>query len=509
MKKALIIVVWLLPVIGWAQMEDFSIRGGNLLRWAHGTANQLGSSTKVQKFWFEDVTDLALSYKNIELGLQHKLFRPSEFGENLGGIDAINYKYLEFRQGDLTLTAGNFYATFGRGLALNLYRDYYLNFDSNLEGFKSQYRSDLLEAIAFRGRSYPSLSTEGSRIRENDVEGAMLQVSPVTWGQIGGYYLYLPEENYDETRMPGGFLNLNVGPVSFSGESVLQLVQDGLDSNYYGTYFSVDYTGSGFGIVLDYKDYNFKRYSYSTGGSSTIEPLPYQNPPLVQREFTTNLLAKHPHLIAYDDEVGFQIEANVQPLDPLALTLNFSRSSSHRNNSLIPSLHEEDSPFWQLFLEGEYHHPNSHSLRLNLGVNEEVKVSGSQGQVFTYFWQKKQGGAVEGTYYLDSRNSIGLHQEAMRLQDVKQAVTYWEYFTAATFSHAPWGSFSFIVETTQDPTVVDQDVWFSVESSLNIMDKHNLLLFFGQDRGGLKCTSGRCRYVDPFAGVKITLQSTF
>jgi hypothetical protein len=509
MKKALIIAALMLPIVSMAQIEDFSIRGGNLFRWAQGSANQLGSSKKIQKSWFEDVTDLAVNYKNLELGLQHKLFRPSEFGEELGGIEAISYKYLEYRQDNLTLTLGNFYTTFGRGLTLNLYRDYYLNFDSNLEGFKAQYRHEKFEAIAFRGRSYPSTSPEGSRIRENDVEGAMLQVSPIHWGHLGGYYVYLPQNNYDETRMPGGFVNLSAGPVGFSAEGVSQLVQDGLDSNYYGVYGSVDYSGSGFGIVIDYKDYNFKRYSYNTGGSSTVEPLPYQNPPIVQREFTTNLLSKHPHLVEYDDEVGFQVEATVEPSDTWASTLNFSRSSNHRDKSLVPSLHEEDSPFWQLFMEGEYHHPAGHSIRLNLGINEEVKVSSSQGQKFTYFWQKKQAGAAEGTYFIDNRNSVGLHQEAMRVDDIKLGVDYWEYFTALTYSRAPWGSISFILETSQDPSLTGKDTWIAAEASVTFMERHNLLLFVGQDRGGLKCTSGRCRYVDPFEGVKISLQSTF
>lgn len=38
--------------------QELSIRGGNLLRWARGDAYLQGSSNKVRKNWFENITDL-------------------------------------------------------------------------------------------------------------------------------------------------------------------------------------------------------------------------------------------------------------------------------------------------------------------------------------------------------------------------------------------------------------------------------------------------------------------
>jgi len=126
--------------------------------------------------------------------------------------------------------------------------------------------------------------------------------------------------------------------------------------------------------------------------------------------------------------------------------------------------------------------------------------------------------AVEGTYYFNTRYSGSAHLEAMRLEDVRQDEIFGEFFTAFAISRAPYGTFTVILEATADPGEVGGDRlslieqykgWWAAEADFNFLERHNLLLFVGQDRGGLKCTSGRCRYVDPFEGVKLTLRSTF
>jgi hypothetical protein len=298
-------------------------------------------------------------------------------------------------------------------------------------------------------------------------------------------------------------------------ETVLQTVQDGTNDTYYGRYLAVDYAGSGFGVVVDFKDYNFKKYgAYASGGVTSSEPLAYQNPPLVQREFTTNLLAKHPHVPVYDDEAGFQVEGTFQPLEPLSVTANFSRSSLHRGEELIPSLHEEDAPFWQFFMEGEYVFPQGHFAGLGVGANEEVKVTGPEASRVSYLWQQKQAVALEGTYFLTPLYGLTGHLEAMRLKDNIEVEDFMEYYAAATLSRAPWGSVTVSFETTGDPDErednwLGQSYWLGFEMDVNFLQNHNLLLFAGQDRGGIKCTSGRCRYVDPFEGIKLTLRSTF
>ncbi len=527
MKRTICLIILLLANIGTAYAQEFSIRASNLLRWAQGEV--LLQGRQQQRDWFENVTDLSLNYKNLQLGLRNTLYRPSEFGEKLDGIESINYKFLEYSHKYFTATIGNFYATAGRGLALNLYRDYTLNYDSNLSGVKVVVNSGPISGIAFRGRSHPTQGTGSSAVREADYQGAMLKGSVLPGVALAGYFFQIPFDsslqNYPETRMPGGFLEFNLPMgVGLYAETALQYVREdhalpGSKNPYYGNYLALDYSFAGIGLVADYKDYNFKRYPAPSSSSIqyNAEPLAFQNPPIVQREFTTNLLAKHPHVIEVWDEVGFQIEASATPAEPVSLTANFSRSSHHRNNSLIPSLHEEDSPFWQAFIEGEYTFPGGHFLRLDLGINEEALAAS---------WPQKQGGAVEGTYLLTNIYGLTGHLELMHLRDLRNGDNYWESFLAVTLSRTTWGGFTIIMETSGNPDENknrdvpvfngldnllgdDQSMWFGTELSLTLLKQHDLLLFVGQERGGLKCTSGRCRIVDPFDGVKLQLRSTF
>jgi hypothetical protein len=52
--------------------------------------------------------------------------------------------------------------------------------------------------------------------------------------------------------------------------------------------------------------------------------------------------------------------------------------------------------------------------------------------------------------------------------------------------------------------------WASIDMIYNVNQNHQLSLSYGSQRGGVLCSNGVCRYIQPFEnGFKIGLVSTF
>ena len=51
--------------------------------------------------------------------------------------------------------------------------------------------------------------------------------------------------------------------------------------------------------------------------------------------------------------------------------------------------------------------------------------------------------------------------------------------------------------------------WYIAEVLYKINQSHNISVSYGRERGGLKCTNGICRYVNPFEGFRLTVQNLF
>jgi len=56
---------------------------------------------------------------------------------------------------------------------------------------------------------------------------------------------------------------------------------------------------------------------------------------------------------------------------------------------------------------------------------------------------------------------------------------------------------------------IEGDQWMGGELAAEIGNNHRLILFYGRERGGLKCTSGVCRTVQSFEGVRLTYTGRF
>ena len=370
---------------GASRGQDVRASVSNVLRYGSGweDAGEGGSLGAGRKEYLDNFTDARLSVNSVTLGLRYDLREPPEYGVPFRGI---RKRYIEFQNEGLSVRAGDMWGLFGRGLTLNLFEDRNLGFDNGLDGIRAQYRQRCLAATILGGTiEYvdPVSIGLGALHREQyTVRAGEIELMPLPALSVGGSYVWARTEfpvlapggtDSSVTQLPELFVSWKIGPLAvFAGYARKLTRLHDIDSSKGGAvYFSASETGEGYGITFEYKDYRFdvvdpiQRQDYRP-----TRMLPFQNPPTVSQEHSFTLLTRDPHIVDFNDEVGFQLDAFAQPSPALTVNLNCSMSSRHNGYSFdmgtfsmktvehgatwLPSFADERSPFWELYAEVEY-----------------------------------------------------------------------------------------------------------------------------------------------------------
>ncbi len=504
----------LIPASRSPAIQDFSIQGSNEAKWAQGEENIAGITRDAD--YLENRLNLDLYSGNLRLGARCTLLDPSEFGEERSGLELLEKRFLEYTgpRGDLHVRVGDFYTVWGRGLTLALVEDITQGFDSGLNGVLVGGVYDGFELEGLYGFSRADYL---GQVDEAGVAGAHLGVN-LPNGFSSGIQGIVCEPVEDtvaghENNTYGTYMALDRSTYSLWAEHAVEEVA-GVDDDHYATYLSGSWYGSGLGIAVDYKRYryNLRGGGYTGAGSiyaRSAEVLPFYNAPVVQREFTSLLLGRHPHIVRFEDEVGLQVELTWSATDLWTLILQAGQSSSFsKKEGWLPTFNEEDSPFRELFFEANAFPLPGWYLTGWLGANEDLIYYDGDGVRARVSWQRRFVVGTANEVELLRKWSLSGSTEFGQVENVDLEKSFVEGLFMLGLNWGTDYSLAVTVETSgeEDP-VAGRSAWVKLDGRAMVADRHELLITIGRERGGLVCTSGRCRLVAPFNGVKITLTS--
>jgi hypothetical protein len=180
---------------------------------------------------------------------------------------------------------------------------------------------------------------------------------------------------------------------------------------------------------------------------------------------------------------------------------------------VLPTLNEEDSPYREVFAELQtFPSPEAYVIGW-LGWNEELIYYNEGGVASRVSWSKRTALGAKTEYSFSPTWTAIVGAEGMNVEEIQidnSSVNHLEGLFNLGFVYQSNYSLVATLEMTgeEDPDE-DRDTWFNVQARAFIANRHELLVTVGQERGGLVCTSGKCRLVTPFNGVKVTLTSLF
>ena len=525
---------------------NVKVSASNVLRYGIGKENSITSDDT--KKYFEELGDVRLFVNDFTGGVRYEYDDPIEFGK---GTKGISRRFLEFKKDDFTVRAGNFYELFAKGLTLNAFESRQLGWNTEFDGAKINYKHTFgkKKQVKFNGTILGGGMNftdflDTARTEVYSVRAANFSVSPHKIVTLGGSYLSASGE------LPTGNIITNINAEIFEGNIGLGFKGFDVFFSYAnkvtisepnvllpqskaprgdGAYGSLSYTREGFGITMEYKNYRFNLVTPDQRSSTDpFKTLPFQNAPSCIKVYSSTLLSRFPHNVDFNDEVGWQVDVFYSPNDKLTLNANASLTSRHydyididttaitryerieRNDAFLPSTKNEFSPYWELFLEAEYY--ASKTLKTKLGVSRKTSVlysivDPSSSDIIRSFTVP-----VEIQYTFAKIYGLKLSAEFQRAYNSLRAgeKNFNSQLTVISVSRSPSVILSCIFEATddeEDPS--GKKFWIKGEMTYKFTSSNTLIFSYGSERGGLQCSSGICRYVNPFNGFRLTLLNNF
>lgn len=471
-------------------------RGSNLLEY------QLGNIPSLQPEYQSSLYDqLNLSYKYNSFLLQTRIeqYYPS-FGND------INYKKIsqyraQYKSKELSLTVGNLYSSFGKGLLLRTYeipssiwedRGYRVRygFYKDLEGAEIKYKLGKFKIKGVYGRvldvALPPTLDNNER-RSDLVQGAELNYRNKKL-LLGAIFMNHKNASINDNYTSFYFKNNISKNLSFYSEFALKAGSDANlkfdNDSAYSVYFSLNYVKNRLGISFELKEY--KNFSIGTGIS---------DPPTLIKEHSYKLLNRSTHVPILTNERGYQLEIYYRLQNNNLLTIN---------NSLAQNKLSSESPiFKEIFAE----------YKFNIGeqIISQIFIDYSSDP-FTNEINRYSGGFI---FDLDHNKINSLFET--QLQFIDREITETSKFNNLYFSYSLIAGTKFsttlLLEMSNDPFLLrntEKYIYYpGVNASYKPSNKNNIILFYGKRRGGSACNSGVCYDVLDFQGLEIRIMSNF
>jgi hypothetical protein len=542
-----LLLLFLVP-ISVPALGQVNISASNVMR--YGSSHVIVNDLLRQKEYFENLTDTRIAFSNFVVGFRLLYDAPPEIGREFVGI---RKRFIEFSKDDVSVRGGDSYSLYGRGLALNAFENRALGFDTGIEGIKFEYQNSFLKTSATGGNiTYVDILDPG-RTEDYRIRGGSVEIVPYRFlsggvsfvsGNVRFRDITPPGEVAGRFDMPEVFIRARMADIDLfasytekrTGVSPNTLFGTaGRDHKGSAVYGSVSYSKAMFGVSVEYKDYRLGL----PDPVERIDPnrpnraLAFQNGPIVHKEHSFTLLTRYPHIIDFNDEVGYQIDLFATPVEPLIVSMNVSSSSRHhafrstgvmnprtgydfydkveRSSAWLPSRKAQFSPFFEFYGDAQFYFDEGGTDYVLLGFNRRMdKVAEEIPRTPIVVEKNSFGIPLAIQYTLFDGWAAKFVTERQWVHDESNAAQH--DFTNQLFSigvsRSPRYSVALRYEYTTDRGSTDRRRdWTAVEFGLRVGQSHNIAVAVGGDRGGQVCSNGVCRVVPPFLGVRASVIS--
>jgi len=388
----------------------------------------------------------------------------------------------------LRVQAGDVPHVFGRGLALSVFEDEELNFDTRLEGIRASGEHELGAASVVAG------SRDGNRFRGVFAEPAAWNLGASgARARVGASFVEAWGAAEDTDIRPreqhaGGLAEVTFGPASVYGEWVERKFpgKDGvgaLGKPGRGAFVAGQVTMENVTLSAEHRD--FFRFEHE-----------FHDPPTTLRQHLwTSLNRVNGQVLSDipdDDVIGTLVQADWAPGPFTNVQGSWARLEEDSGPDEFTEIYGEAKSTWRerVFATGA-----AAESELTLGTLREERITGL--------------GEVVGE--IDDVNSLAVVLEWTEVQVSDERTSafrlpdrFRERILAVSWGRSPWLNLTVTHEDTdEDDPTEDRDRWTNAFAQVTVAGGHDVVLSYGSERGGWKCTGGVCFFEPEFEGVKV------
>ncbi len=433
--------------------------------------------------------------------------------------------------GPLQLSLGDSYASFGRGLVLNLVKNSDVDLDTSLRGVKGVVNAGPWELTALSAVTNPqqvALENPNEDILPDDghaisaLKVTRFGLGPVTLGAQGVVVQYHPEE--DRQELAQSFSAYGEAPGAIAGGASVEVMGSGYNLYLEGDGFSYDetllgapggyaaygslslYQGS-VGLLLEAKrtkdteriNAPLGSYGYEIASGPTLE---------YERVITEDSAAT----INSNDLWGARLRADISGADG---TTGYASVAGFRDADTA-GLHFNTTPETIVHPTGGFLIvKGGFDARLNTGLRFDVRDAAADGASLGADRAIHADGEV--TVPLADHWSLSLSLAALQFHWGKNTPQQRDFVeTANALALHMTEPFALILyaESSSNPLIttqgnISEDLYGAVEFQWKPTSAATLKAFYGSYRAGIHCAGGQCRYLPGFDGAKLSFDMTF
>ncbi|MDP2173629.1 MAG: DUF6029 family protein [Candidatus Cloacimonadaceae bacterium] len=438
--------------------------------------------------YFRDSFAFNLGYRDFSFGMKFIAELPkysTSQSELLEDIDPTRLQfgwkelYVNYNKDAILIHAGTIEETFGSGIALRSFQDIEFDTDQRLTGFKVRYDEVLRLKALYGAIESPTAAGKYDLAYGIDAEYPLHDALSIG-GSAVGMRSFTPFNTYNQSEVFSGRMRYNIGIVEI-----------------YGEYATRELYKRGFGLSAIsgsalYADASITLDRIQFGGA-------YKNYDQFQFRLQDIPLANHHNETLSDnqgsaiDETGFQGWTTFSPAENISLNLDYAEAWNKDETKKMNDAHAALD-----WTQGNRHATLSFSHIEKLDEN-------------TDHWQKELNPALAIGFPVMGK-SIILHSEFKIVEKQQNIIANNHYepklqadlalgkTSLSLGSQSRWQDFSSIMESRY---------WLNMEAKYRLYDHTEIVLFAGKEAGGKVCRNGVCRYVAPFSGLRLELNTRF
>ncbi len=501
------------------------------------TDSAIGAPEVPEKFLNNAFLNLNYVNGNFKVGLRYEEYLGPLLGfdERYRG-SGITYRFAQFTNDRIDITAGNFYDQFGNGLIFRCYEERALGIDNSMDGIRvgvKPIEGIYIKGVVGRQRDFFSLGEGLVRGIDGDVQlnelFLSLKDSRIRIG-IGGSFVSKYQKDNDQLRnLPENVgasaarLNLNTGKFSLSAEYAYKINDPSVANGFIykpgeAIYLNMAYTTKGFGTTITGK--RIDNMNFRSDRNATLNSLMINYLPAISKQYSYRLLTLYPYTTQPNGEIAGAAEVfyNFAAKTPLGGKYGTKISlgvSGVNNIDTVAASNDTLGYESNYFKIGSPLYYQDLSLEINKKISKKVKLIG------TYVYQAYNKDVVEGeigfgivhasiaildvTYKFNSKNSIRMEiQHLSTHQDRKNwAMMLLEYTISPNWAFTVFDEYNYGSDNPDERTHFYNATMGYTRSATRIS------LGYVRQRAGLLCVGGVCRFVPASNGLGINITSRF
>ena len=437
--------------------------------------------------YFNDTFGFNLAYRNFGFGMKFIAELPKYSTEQTELLDELDSNRLELGWQELyasyekdawKIYTGITEESFGNGIVFRSYKDLEFDIDNRLESFLFSY-NDVFKLKAIYGAiENPAINGKydlayGTDLQSPNFQGISLGASAMAFRNL------LTTNIYNQRTVFAGRLNYATEYIDLQAETAVSKLyhQPGIDTkNGKAIYVNGSYYFGPVTLGGAYKQYD--KFQYRLNDLPTAN---YHNETLSDASATG------------EDEIGWQVFGTVSFTDGLDFTADYAEAF---NSDKIKKMNDA---FFALEYSG-----NSFSLLTSYSHIEKVDESSNS-------WQQDLIPALQ-TNFTWLKIPVQIQAEYKKVSKQRQEAESEHYEpklqTDFTFKKL---SLSLCAQSNWEEIseIFDSRYWASAQIKFPLFEHSDIILFGGKEAGGKVCRNGICRYVAPFEGLRVELNTRF